>query len=76
MTVVAALLGPSKAFSGNKEVFVPPGATQPYVLSFKPTKQGAYVNACLCRCGFVGLFAAMCARAAAVCVAFPWNGGR
>lgn len=40
MTVVANLLGPSKAFSGQKEAYVPSGATQPYILSFKPTSQG------------------------------------
>jgi len=40
MTVVATLHGPSKSFSGNKEAHVPPGATQPYILTFKPLSQG------------------------------------
>lgn len=43
MAVSATLLGPSKAFTGNREAYVPPGATIPYVLSFKPTTQGIYI---------------------------------
>ncbi|KAF5834411.1 flagellar associated protein [Dunaliella salina] len=42
MTVVASLLGPSKAFSGNKEAYVPPGASLPYILTFKPLTQGEH----------------------------------
>jgi len=42
MTVVASLLGPSKAFTGTKEAYVPPGATLPYILTFKPLTQGEH----------------------------------
>jgi hypothetical protein len=38
--VVATLSGSSKAYSGAREVSVPPSATVSYPLTFKPTAIG------------------------------------
>ncbi len=44
MVVNASLSGPSKAFSGGREISVPPSSTASYQLAFKPTVPGTLLR--------------------------------